>query len=311
MSQTPIDLEGRVVIVTGAGRGLGRAYARALAHRGASVLVNDVASQHADEVVSEIEADGGFAAASYDTVATVDGARAIVQCAIRRFGRIDAVINNAGYMRNGYFEQMTAEKLDAMLDVHIRGSFFVTQAAWPRLRASGSGRVVMTSSSGGLFAMAGESNYAAAKAGVYGLCRALACEGRDHGICVNAVLPMAATTISAEDPVPGHADRYPPGLREALAPRRQAEAVAPLVVYLASAACAVNGEAFAAGFGRYARVFVGETPGWCAADPTRVAPEDVAERLAQIRELEGFSIPGDIYDEIRFIAATIGLAPTT
>jgi NAD(P)-dependent dehydrogenase (short-subunit alcohol dehydrogenase family) len=213
-------------------------------------------------------------------------------------------------MRNGYFEDMTPDKLDAMLDVHIRGSFYVTQAAWPLLRRCGSGRVVMTSSAGGMFAMQGESNYAAAKAGVYGLCKALACEGRDDGIKVNAVLPMASTTIAAGDPVPGHAERYPAGLGELLRPRRHTESVAPLVVYLASEACAVNGEAYSAGFGRYARVFVGETPGWVADDPLQVSAKDIADRLEDIRELEGFGVPDDIYDEVRFIASSMGLAVT-
>jgi NAD(P)-dependent dehydrogenase (short-subunit alcohol dehydrogenase family) len=307
MSQASVTAEGRTVIVTGAGRGLGRAYARAFAGRGANVVVNDLAVEHADAVVAEIESAGGSAAAAYDSVSTVDGARSIVAVAEGRFGGVDAVVNNAGYMRNGYFEDMTSEKLDAMLDVHIRGSFFVTQAAWPLLQRSGAGRVVMTSSAGGMFAMQGESNYAAAKAGVYGLCKALACEGREHGICVNAVLPMAATTISSDDPVPGHAERYPAGLRDSLAPRRHAESVAPLVVYLASQACSLNGEAYAAGFGRYARVFVGETHGWTAEDPLQVTPEDIAERLEEIRDLDGFSIPGDIYDEVRFIAASMGV----
>ena len=120
-----------------------------------------------------------------------------MRTAASRFGRIDGVVNNAGFMRNGYFEQMSPDKLDAMLDVHIRGVVLRHPGSLAELRRErDSGRVVMTSSAGGMFAMQGESNYAAAKAGVYGLCKALACEGREHGICVNAVLPMAATTIS-------------------------------------------------------------------------------------------------------------------
>jgi NAD(P)-dependent dehydrogenase (short-subunit alcohol dehydrogenase family) len=299
-----ITLDQRTVVVTGAGRGLGRAYAIALASRGASVVVNDLAPEHADAVVAEIEADGGRAAANYDTVSDPHGAQAIVETAIARFGGLDGVVNNAGAMRNGYLEDLTPSMLDAMLDVHIRGSFFVTQAAWQHLTRSGSGRVVMTSSAGGMFTMPGESNYAAAKAGVYGLCRALACEGREHGIAVNAVMPMAATTISASDPIPGHADRYPAEARTVLVPRRQTEAVAPLVVYLISPECPWNGEVYAAGFWRYARVFVAETPGW-TGDPGNVNADDVAANIDAIRDVEGFCIPGDIYDEVRVIAATI------
>lgn len=307
MSTTPLRLDGRVVIVTGAGRGLGRAYADALARRGASVVINDLAPEYADEAVSAIEAAGGAAVATYDSVATVEGAQAIVATAIERFGTVDGLVNNAGFMRNGFFEDMTPSMLDQMIDVHLRGAFYVTQAAWPHLRTSGTGRVVMTSSAGGMFAMQGESNYAAAKAGVYGLCKALACEGAEHGISVNCVLPMASTTISAGQPVPGHAERYPAGLREALRPRRHTESVAPLVVYLVSDRCSVNGEAYAAGFGRYARVFVGEAPGWTSDDPLEVTPEDIVDRLPEIRELEGFAAPADIYDEVRFIAASMGI----
>ena len=128
---------------------------------------------------------------------------------------------------------------------------------------------------------------------------------------VNAVLPMASTTISADKPVPGHAEKYPAGLREALAGLRHAPAVAPLVAYLASPECTVNGEAYAAGFGRYARVFVGETVGWVADDGLAVTPSDIAEHLDQIRDAEGYAIPGDIYDEVRFIAASLGITMTS
>jgi NAD(P)-dependent dehydrogenase (short-subunit alcohol dehydrogenase family) len=303
-----LNLSGRVVVVTGAGRGLGRAYSVAFAQRGASVVVNDVSREHADETVEAITREGGSAVASYDSVSTTAGAGAIVGTAERTFGRLDSLVNNAGFMRNGYFETITPERLSDVLDVHIKGTYFVTQAAWPLLRACGNGRVVMTSSAGGLFAMRGESNYAAAKAAIYGLCKALAIEGGDHGIAVNAVLPKAATTISAGDPVPDHAAHYPAGLREAFAPLQHAESVAPLVLYLASEECTVNGEAFAAGLGRYARVFVGETPGWSAKDPLAVEPEDIAARLQEIRNVEGFCIPADIYDELSFIAGLIGVA---
>jgi NAD(P)-dependent dehydrogenase (short-subunit alcohol dehydrogenase family) len=300
-----ITFAGQVAIVTGGGRGLGRSYCLELARLGASVVVNDMAREHADAVVDEITTAGFNAAPSYDSVTTPDGAAAIVGLAVDRFGSLDAVINNAGFMRNGYFEDQTPEMLDAVLDVHVRGSFFVTQAAWPILRGKGYGRVVMTSSAGGLFAMQGESNYAAAKAGVYGLVKALAFEGREHGIGVNAVLPHAATTITANDPVPGHHQAVKAGVGDALRPHRVPEAVAPLVGFLASSACTLTGEAYAAGSGRFARVFVAETPGWVA--PTAiVGVEDVLHHLDEIRSQEGYMVPEHLYEEIELFARARG-----
>ena len=301
-------VEGRVALVTGGGRGLGRAYCLELARQGAAVVVNDVAPEHADGVVAEIEAAGGRAAASNDSVTTTDGTAAIVAAAVDHFGALDAVVNNAGFLRNGYFEEQTPAMLDAILDVHVRGAFFVTQAAWPVLRSRGQGRVVMTSSAGGMFAMQGEANYAAAKAGIYGLTKALAFEGRELGIAVNAVLPHAATTISVNDPVPGHRDHFKPGIAEALAPTRTPEAVAPLVAYLCSLSCQVNGEAFAAGCGRFARVFVGETRGWTAPD-ANVSVEDVIEHLDQIRDQDGYVVPAHLYEEIELFARARGWRP--
>jgi NAD(P)-dependent dehydrogenase (short-subunit alcohol dehydrogenase family) len=305
---SPLSFEGRVAVVTGAGRGLGRAYCLELAGRGARVVVNDVSGEHADEVVGEIEAVGGAAAASHASVTAQAGARAIVAAALDRFGALDVLINNAGFMRNGYLEELTSQHLDAVLDVHVRGTFLVTQAAWPALRRSGSGRVVVTSSAGGLFAMQGESNYAAAKAGVYGLAKALAFEGREHGVLVNVLLPMAETRIETAQPVPDYDRHYPADVRRALAPHRDVRSVVPFVTYLASRACTVSGEAFSVGFGRFARVFVGETEGWVARDPSTIHAEDMDEHLDEIRNLDRFAVPSDIYDEVRFIADTLGRA---
>jgi NAD(P)-dependent dehydrogenase (short-subunit alcohol dehydrogenase family) len=302
-----ISFQEQVAIVTGAGRGLGRSYAMELGRRGAAVVINDVAEQYAQETVADIERAGGRAVAALDSVSTETGAQAIVDRAVATFGTVDIVVNNAGFMRNGYLEDLTPESLRELLDVHIGGAFFVSRAAWPILRAKGYGRIVMTSSAGGMFAMQGESNYAAAKAGVYGLAKALASEGEPHGILVNTVLPMASTTIAADDPVPGHAERYPEGAAELLRPRRMTEAVAPLVTYLCSRECTLTGEAFSAGFGRYARVFVGETPGWAAPDAGAVTTEDVAAHLDEVRDQEGYVVPADIYDEVRLIMATLGV----
>jgi NAD(P)-dependent dehydrogenase (short-subunit alcohol dehydrogenase family) len=301
-----ISFQDQVAIVTGAGRGLGRAYALELARRGAAVVINDLAQEHAEATVADIEAAGGRAIASLSSVSDPASAQAIVDRTVEAFGTVDIVVNNAGIMRNGYFEDQTPESLRELLDVHIGGAFFVTRAAWPVLRAKRYGRIVMTSSAGGMFAMQGEANYAAAKAGVYGLAKALASEGEPHGIRVNVVLPMASTTIAAGDPVPGHAEKYPEGVAELLRPRRLTEAVAPLVTYLCSRDCALTGEAFSAGFGRYARVFVGETQGWVAPDAGAVTTEDVADHLDEVRDREGYVIPADIYDEVRLIAAALG-----
>jgi NAD(P)-dependent dehydrogenase (short-subunit alcohol dehydrogenase family) len=298
-----IDLEGDVAIVTGAGRGLGRAYALELARRGARVAVNDVSAAEAAEVVAEIRTGGGAAVAVSASVTTPDGGQAIVDAAVEAFGTVDIVVNNAGFLRPGYLEDLTADRIDDVLAVHLRGAFSVTQPAWRVMKQKGYGRVVMTSSSSGLFSHHGLSNYAAAKAGLYGLTKALAFEGRDHGVLVNAVLPYASTTITSGDPVPDldevWAASMPPGLsRSGMTPdRREPGLVAPLVTFLASRSCAVTGEAFSACGGRFARVFVGVADGWLAPDPGSVTAEAIAAHLDEIRDTSRSSIPAWMFDE--------------
>jgi NAD(P)-dependent dehydrogenase (short-subunit alcohol dehydrogenase family) len=309
-----VSFEGQVALVTGGGRGLGRAYCLELARRGAAVVVNDLAAEDergssvADDVVGEIARAGGRAVAAYDSVTTQEGARAIVETALSAFGTLDVVVNNAGIMRNGWIEELTPERFDAVTEVSIRGSFLVSQAAWPVLREKGYGRVVMISSAGGMFSFGGIANYAAAKAGIYGLTKALAYEGAEHGISVNVVLPMGGPMTSMDVPPPGHARDYPEGLRERLAPLRTNEAVAVLVAALASRACTVTGEAYSVGFGRFARVFVGVAPGWIAPDAAAVSAEDVLEHFEEIRDLEGFIVPRHQYDEVTAIAAALGIS---
>ncbi len=303
-----VDFAGQVVVVTGSGRGLGRTYGEHLARLGASVVINDVFGDRADEAVAAITAAGGRAVASHDSVTTPEGAAAIVAAATERFGTIDALINNAGTMRNGYLEDLSPEDLRDQIDTHVMGHFLVTRAAWPVMRAQGYGRVVMTSSSGGMFAMEGESNYAAAKGGVYGLMKALAFEGAEHGIRVNAILPMASTLIAVDRPVPDYERYYPSGIAAALKPRRTTDAVAPLIAYLASRDCAVSSEAFHAGFGRYARVFVGETHGWVRDDgDAEVTADDIAAHLDEIRDRTDYAVPSSIFDEVRYIAQVLGV----
>jgi NAD(P)-dependent dehydrogenase (short-subunit alcohol dehydrogenase family) len=302
-----ITLEGRVAIVTGSGAGLGRAYALDLAARGAAVVVNDVAQERADEVASEITERGGRAAVSYDSVADRPGGQAIVGAALDAFGTVDVLINNAGIMRNGWFEDQTPEELEAVLSTHLGGCFHVTQAAWPVLREKGYGRVVMVGSAGGMWAMQAMANYSAAKGGVYGLARALAFEGRRHGILVNTLLPGAATTIAANSPIPEYADHVDPEIMSRLQPRRTPESVAPMATYLASEACQLTGETFSAVAGRYARVLVGVTEGWFAEDQDAVTPEDIAEHLEEISDSEHFNLPESLYDEYRAMGPRLGV----
>lgn len=203
--------DGDVVVVTGGGRGIGRAHSLELGRAGARVVVNDISPDDADEVVSVIELAGGTAVASHGSVSTPAGAQAIIDTALHRFGTIDALINNAGTSASAPFEELTPQMLDAMVDVHLRGSFFVTQAAWPTMREKGYGRVVLTSSSLALFASSGSANYAAAKGALYGLCMTLSYVGRECGIRVNILAPNAATTISAGGSGPGWARACRPG----------------------------------------------------------------------------------------------------
>ena len=198
-------LENQVAIVTGGGRNLGRSYCLELAANGAAVVVGDVSREHADEVVAEIEAAGGRAAAAYESVATEAGGRALTELAVDRFGTVDIVINNAGILANNLFEDMTIYQLDALLDVHLRGAFFVTQPAWRLMKAKGYGRVLMISSAAGMFSRQGSPNYATAKAGLYGLCKALAFEGQDFGVNVNVLLPRSGggSAMTAGSPIPG------------------------------------------------------------------------------------------------------------
>lgn len=304
-----IDLSDQVAIVTGGGRGLGRAYCLDLAQRGAAVMVNDVAPDAAEAVVAHIRSSGGTACAATDTVATVEGAHAIVDQAVRCFGRVTVLVNNAGFLRNGYFEDLAPEDLDDVLAVHARGTFLVTQAAWPGMCAARYGRVVITGSAGGMFALPGASNYAAAKAAVFGLARALAQEGQRHGIAVNTILPRAASSINASRPIPDYARHanFPAGMVEALLPRRTVESVTPLVAYLASPQCALNGETLSAAYGRYSRVFVGLSSGWLAPDANAVEPEDIAAHLDEVMSLQRFTVPVTLFDEVRSVAAALGI----
>jgi NAD(P)-dependent dehydrogenase (short-subunit alcohol dehydrogenase family) len=289
-----VDLSGRVAIVTGAGRGLGRSHALALAERGAHVLVNDLATADDDPavaVVAEIRERGGEAAASHDSVDTVEGGAAIVTAARERWGRVDVVVNNAGILRDASFHKLEPAQLDAVLRVHLYGAFHVTMAAWPHLREQGYGRVVNTTSGSGLYGNFGQANYAAAKMGLVGLTRTLAVEGQRHGIGCNAIAPLAASRMTA--------DILPPELLARLDPAW----VSPLVVHLASETCDATGEIFSVGGGRYTRVALLEGSG--VRFDAVPSPEDVAARFDDVRAVDVATEPRSLQDQVRAIAGEL------
>lgn len=276
----------RVVVVTGAGGGLGREYALLLAREGARVIVNDLGGARdgsgagtamADSVVDEIQAIGGQAVANYDNVATQEGAAAVVQTAVREFGAVHGVVNNAGILRDKAFHKMSPEEWEAVLRVHLFGGFHVTREAWPYFREQGHGRVVMAVSTSGLYGNFGQSNYGSAKNGLVGLVNTLALEGRKYGILTNAVAPMAATRMTEDVAPPDLLEKLRPGL------------VAPVVGYLLTDECSDSGAVLVAGGGQVHRVQLYQSKGvQFVAEPTI---GDVAQRWNEITDMTG-AFPG-------------------
>ncbi|QFG26142.1 SDR family NAD(P)-dependent oxidoreductase [Actinomadura sp. WMMB 499] len=272
-----LRFDDRVAVITGAGRGLGREYALLLASRGARVVVNDPGGSlrgdgadgsPAGEVVREIEAAGGEAVACTESVATPAGGSAIVEAALDHYGRIDVLVHNAGNVRYGSLTEMTYEDFEAVLDVHLRGAFHVVRPAFPRMRDAGHGRVVLTSSIGGLYGNHRVANYAVAKAGVLGLANVVALEGADADVKCNVIVPAAVTRMAA-------------GIDTSAYPPMGPELVAPAVGWLAHESCSITGEILVAIAGRLARAFVAETPGEHRPSWTI---EEVGERIGAIRD---------------------------
>jgi NAD(P)-dependent dehydrogenase (short-subunit alcohol dehydrogenase family) len=299
-----IAFDGQVVIITGAGQRLGRAYALELGRRGARVVVNDIGGldspqgSSAEAVVREIVSAGGSAVASHDSVATSEDGKAIVDRAIEAFGTIDAIIHNAGVWRHELYENMTVDQLDPVLDVHLRGAFFVTQPAWPIMQAKGYGRIVLTSSSTGAFGRVSGTNYAAAKAAMLGLGRALSLEGAPYGIKTNCILPVAPFGNRGPVPTPLSEQLANAGLS---AEDAGPELVAPMVAYLASSACSVTGEAFSAGGRRFGRVFIAVADGWVSPPEAFPTAEDIEAHLGEIEDLSSYAIPPTSLDELEVI----------
>jgi NAD(P)-dependent dehydrogenase (short-subunit alcohol dehydrogenase family) len=282
LSETPapqLRFDDRVAVVTGAGRGLGRAYAQLLASRGAKIVVNDVGGSlagegvdtgPAEQVVSEITAAGGQAVACSASVATREGGAAVIQTALDHYGRIDVLVHNAGNVRRGSLKEMSYEDFDAVLDVHLRGAFNVVRPAFPVMCDAGYGRIVLTSSIGGLYGNHGVANYAAAKAGVIGLSNVAALEGAAEGVRCNVIVPAAVTRMAE-------------GIDTSAYPPMGSELVAPVVGWLAHESCSVTGELFVALAGRVARAVIAESPGVCRSSWTI---EDVGSHLDAIRYVE-------------------------
>ena len=266
-----IRYDGRVAVITGAAGGLGRSHAIALARRGCALVLNDLGGgprgdggdrAPAELVVEEVQALGAEAIANADDIGSAAGGQAVIEAALEKFGRVDVVINNAGILRDAAFHKMSDDDWERIFAVHVRGSFNVTRAAWPHLRAAGYGRVLMTTSGAGLWGNFGQTNYSAAKLAQIGMMNTLKIEGGRYGITVNAIAPVAKSRLTETV--------MPPDWLEKLGPHP----VSQLVAWLCSEACTETGAIYECGGGWYARTWLVQHPG------AYLEPDDVtAERL--------------------------------
>jgi NAD(P)-dependent dehydrogenase (short-subunit alcohol dehydrogenase family) len=287
-----IDLRNRVAIVTGAGSGLGRSHAIALAERGAKVVVNDLGATvsgsgsdtgPATAVAEEITARGGSAVAEYSSVATPEGGEAIVRRALDDFGQVDILVNNAGNIELSSFAKLDVRRIHRIMDVHLGAAFYVTQPAYRAMLARRRGSIIFTVSGVATFGNLGASAYGAAKGGILGLMSVLKLEAARHGIKVNAIAPMAQTRMAADVQL----SEYTHVSERSVSP----DLVAPAVVYFASDECELNGEVWSVGSGTVARVFAGRSMGWFKHPDSEgdLTPEDIAENLDEIRDLASFT----------------------
>ena len=292
----------RVIVVTGAGGGLGREYALLLAAQGAKVVVNDLGGGHtgggkssaaADKVVGEIKAAGGQAVANYDSVE--DGAK-IVQCALDSFKRIDIVVNNAGILRDTSFQKMTDQDWDLIYRVHVLGSFRVTHAAWHHMREAGYGRVIMTASAAGIYGNFGQANYGAAKLGLHGFAQTLAIEGGKRGVHVNTIAPIAGSRMTETV--------LPPDLVAALKP----EFVSPLVAWLCHESCEENGSLFEVGGGFVGKLRWERAQGALFRLSRPMTPNAVKSKWSTIVDFGKSTHPANITASMQPIMDNLGTA---
>lgn len=312
---TNVDFSGQVAIVTGGGGGLGSAFCKELARRGAAVVVNDLggsttgqggSSDYADAVVRDIEAAGGKAIANYDTVATEQGGQAIVDASLSAFGRVDILISNAGNQRNGRFGELSAEDIEAVYAVHVKGAFFVGQPAYREMVKQGYGRLVLVSSQSGIFGNPIRGNYGSAKTAMIGLMNVIAQEA-PPGVAVNCLFPNAhggrlGGTSLAERPdveflmAAGERTKY---FAEGMKP----EFVVPMACYLASAQCATSQNMYSVLGGKYSRLFIGLTEGWYQPGPDAPSCEDLVSHLAEIDDRSKYDQPKSGIDEMDTVLA--------
>ena len=287
-----ISLEGKVAVVTGAGRGLGRAYVELLAERGARVVVNDLGtdvsgfgndSTIAEHVVELIRSRGGEAVANDSDVSTPEGGRDLVATTIEHFGRVDLLVNNAGICGSQPFEEATLDDFDHYWRVHLGGPVNTVKAAWPHMVLQRHGKIILTTSVAGLFGIRGQATYAAAKCAVVGLMRILAIEGAEHGILVNTISPNGYTRMHR-----AAGSRLTEADGKAAMP---VEAIAPAVVWLASDGCSETNRIYNVEAGAIQRVAIVAGPGFY--DP-HLTPENIADNYAKVESIQGFSEPGAI-----------------
>ncbi|MEB4212201.1 SDR family NAD(P)-dependent oxidoreductase [Mycobacterium sp. 94-17] len=314
---TELRFDDQVAVITGAGGGLGRHYALLLASRGARVVVNDIGGSvtgdgsdaaAAAAVVEEIRGSGGAAVADTHSVVTPEGGQAVVDTALTAWGRVDIVINNAGIVRDAPFEDMTADRFEPLLDVHLRGAFHATRPAWKVMCERGYGRILNTCSAAGILGAPGMSNYGSAKTGLIGLTRVLAAETAGRDIKVNAIAPIAYTRMLAHS-VDTAAQPDGPAARAVLddlvgqyLQRLDPASVAPVAAFLTHRDCPVSGEIYTVGAGHVSRFFIGRTKGFYSPELT---VEGVRDHLDEIRDEAGYTVPGGPGDEMTELFATI------
>ncbi|MBQ0720869.1 MAG: SDR family oxidoreductase [Gammaproteobacteria bacterium] len=297
-----IRYDNRVAVITGAGSGLGRSHALFLASRGAKVVVNDLggavdgsgaSASAGEEVVDEIKAAGGEAVANADSVATPEGAANIIQTAIDNYGQIDILINNAGNLRDKSFAKLQPEDFDAVVDVHLSGSAYCTLAAWPHMKDANYGRIVMTTSSAGLFGNFGQGNYAAAKMGVFGLMNALKHEGRKFNININTLAPMALTRMTEEI------------MSDKIKPLVKPEFVTPIVAWFCAEENTTSGDVVEAGAGYYAKVQIVEGAGVVLGGGEIPTPEEIQANYDKITDMSQAAPFDSANDIMRHVFRTL------